>query len=116
MHIAYLTPEYPHMKISNAGGMGTSIKNLVEALAGKGHKITVFVYGQKEDGVFEEGTITFHLMKQKSYKWGGFYFYRKHLERYINDNSKGFTAVTLIFVILKTDLKNGRIDFLKKMQ
>jgi glycosyltransferase involved in cell wall biosynthesis len=111
MHIAYLTPEYPHMKISNAGGMGTSIKNLVEALAGKGHKITVFVYGQKEDGVFEEGTITFHLMKQKSYKWGGFYFYRKHLERYINDNSKGidvleapdWTGITA-FMNLKTPL------------
>jgi glycosyltransferase involved in cell wall biosynthesis len=89
MHIAYLTPEYPHNKISNGGGMGTSIKNLVEALAGIGHQITVFVYGQKEDGVFDEGTITFHLMKQKSYKWGGFYFYRKYIEKYIIDHSKG---------------------------
>ncbi|MFT6799591.1 MAG: glycosyltransferase involved in cell wall biosynthesis [Nonlabens sp.] len=88
MHIAYLTPEYPHKKISNAGGMGTSIKNLVEALAAIGHQISVFVYGQNEDRIFEEGTITFHLMKQKSYRWGGFYFYRKHLERYIKGNSK----------------------------
>lgn len=111
MHIAYLTPEYPHKKISNAGGMGTSIKNLVEALAAIGHQITVFVYGQKEDGVFEEGTITFHLIKQKSYKWGGFYFYRKHLERYIKDNSKDidvleapdWTGITA-FMNLKTPL------------
>jgi glycosyltransferase involved in cell wall biosynthesis len=111
MHIAYLTPEYPHKKISNAGGMGTSIKNLVEALAAIGHKITVFVYGQKEDGVFEEGTITFHLIAQKTYKIGGFYFYRKHLERYINDNSKDidvleapdWTGITA-FMDLKTPL------------
>lgn len=89
MHIAYLTPEYPHKKIGNGGGMGTSIKNLVEALAAIGHQITVFVYGQKEDGIFEEGTITFHLIKQKSYKLGGFYFYRKYIEKYIIDHSKG---------------------------
>jgi glycosyltransferase involved in cell wall biosynthesis len=93
MHIAYLTPEYPHKRISNAGGMGTSIKNLVEALAAIGHQITVFVYGQKEDGVFEECTITFHLIAQKTYKIGGFYFYRKHLERYIKDKSKGIDVL-----------------------
>jgi glycosyltransferase involved in cell wall biosynthesis len=111
MHIAYLTPEYPHKKISNAGGMGTSIKNLVEALAAIGHQITVFVYGQKEDGVFEEANIKFHLIAQNTYKLGGFYFYRKHLERYINDNSKGidvleapdWTGITA-FMNLKTPL------------
>jgi glycosyltransferase involved in cell wall biosynthesis len=111
MHIAYLTPEYPHKKISNAGGMGTSIKNLVEALAAIGHQISVFVYGQNEDGVFEEANIKFHLIAQKTYKLGGFYFYRKHLERYINDNSKGidvleapdWTGITA-FMNLKTPL------------
>jgi glycosyltransferase involved in cell wall biosynthesis len=93
MHIAYLTPEYPHKKISNAGGMGTSIKNLVEALAAIGHQISVLVYGQKEDCVFEEGTITFHLIAQKTYKLGGFYFYRKHIQNYIMDHSEGIEII-----------------------
>ncbi|WP_405377278.1 glycosyltransferase family 4 protein [Nonlabens sp. Asnod3-A02] len=86
MHIAYLTPEYPHEKISNGGGMGTSIKNLVEALAELGHEITVFVYGQPVDMVFVDHKITFHLIAQKKYQLGGFYFYRKHIEKYINMN------------------------------
>ncbi|MEO9953562.1 glycosyltransferase family 4 protein [Nonlabens sp.] len=86
MHIAYLTPEYPHEKISNGGGMGTSIKNLVEALVELGHEITVFVYGQPVDAVFVDHKITFHLIAQKKYQLGGFYFYRKHIEKYINMN------------------------------
>lgn len=86
MHIAYLTPEYPHEKISNGGGMGTSIKNLVESLVELGHEITVFVYGQPVDAVFVDHKITFHLIAQKKYQLGGFYFYRKHIEKYINTN------------------------------
>ncbi|WP_405369554.1 glycosyltransferase family 4 protein [Nonlabens sp. Asnod2-A12] len=86
MHIAYLTPEYPHEKISNGGGMGTSIKNLVETLVKLGHEITVFVYGQAVDAVFVDHKITFHLIAQKKYQLGGFYFYRKHIEKYINTN------------------------------
>ena len=86
MHIAYLTPEYPHEKISNGGGMGTSIKNLVEALVELGHEITVFVYGQPVDAVFVDHKITFHLIAQKKYKLGGFYFYRKYIEKYVNSN------------------------------
>lgn len=89
MHIAYLTPEYPHAKIKNGGGMGTSIKNLVEALSALDHEITLFVYGQTVDSVFQEGNITYHLIKQRTYKLGGFYFYRKFLQKYINTYSEG---------------------------
>ncbi len=32
MHIAFLTPEYPHSKVKHVAGLGTSIKNLVTAL------------------------------------------------------------------------------------
>lgn len=35
MHIAFLTPEYPHERVAHAAGIGTSIKNLVVALAQK---------------------------------------------------------------------------------
>jgi len=89
MHIAYLTPEYPHKKISNGGGMGTSIKNLVEALVALGHQVSVFVCGQPANDVFIENQITFHLLAQKKYALGGFYFYRKHLEKYIHKNAVG---------------------------
>lgn len=89
MHIAYLTPEYPHDKISHSGGMGTSVKNLVTELVKNGHEITVFVYGQSTDEVFTENGIHFHLIKQKNYRFGGFYLYRKHIEKYINTHKSG---------------------------
>lgn len=86
MHIAFLTPEYPHDKISHSGGMGTSIKNLANALVKNGHFVTVFVYGQLENSVFTHLGITFHLIAQKEYQLGGFYFYRKYIEKYVNDH------------------------------
>ena len=84
MHIAYLTPEYPHPKLSHSAGIGTSIKNLAQALAEKGHEITVFVYSQSQEAVFKEGKIEIHAITHQKYKMGGFYFYRKFLQKYIN--------------------------------
>ncbi|RMB57410.1 glycosyltransferase family 1 protein [Dokdonia sinensis] len=84
MHIAYLTPEYPHPKLGNSGGMGTSIKNLVTALVDQGHQVSLFVYGQKADEVFSENGVTFHLIRHIKYRFGGFYFYRKYIQRYLN--------------------------------
>lgn len=54
----------------------------------KGHQITIVVYGQKTQEIFEENGIHFHLIKQKKYKIGGFYFYRKNIENYINKHLK----------------------------
>ena len=88
MHIAYLTPEYPHPRLGNAGGMGTSIKNLATTIARDGHQVSIFVYGQKCDEVFNEQGITFHVIKKRTYRLGGFYFYRKHIEKYVNDNCR----------------------------
>jgi len=84
MHIAFLTPEYPHSKIKHSGGLGTSIKNLVVALVAKGVKVTVFVYGQSNSEVFEENGIIFHFISDKKYRLGKWFFYRKHLQNYIN--------------------------------
>ena len=53
MKIAFLTPEYPHARTGNSGGIGTSIKNLAESLTTLGHNVRILVYGQKEDAVFE---------------------------------------------------------------
>lgn len=86
MHIAYLTPEFPHERTGHAGGMGTSIKNLAEQVAIIGHKVSVFIYGQNRSEVFTEKGITFHKIEKINYPIGGFYFYRKHIESYINLN------------------------------
>ena len=88
MHIAYLTPEYPHLRTGHSGGMGTSIKNLVMAIVKLGHQVSVFVYGQDADIVFEEEGVCFHKIKQQQYALGGFYWYRKHIEQYVNQHAK----------------------------
>ncbi|MBE7639805.1 glycosyltransferase [Salegentibacter sp. BLCTC] len=84
MHIAFLTPEYPHPKSTPSGGLGTSIKNLAEELVKKQHRISLIVYGQETDEVFEEAGIKFHFVKQRNYNFLGWYRYRKYLESYLN--------------------------------
>jgi len=84
MHIAFLTPEYPHPKVNHSGGLGTSIKNLVVALVEKGISVTVFIYGQPQAIVFEENNVVFHLISNKKYQFAKWFFYRKYLQKYIN--------------------------------
>lgn len=84
MHIAFLTPEFPHHKVSHSGGLGTSIKNLTTALVKEGLKITVFVYGQKTQEIITENGITLHLIKNKIYIYWGWFFHRKHIQKYCN--------------------------------
>jgi len=84
MHLAFLTPEYPHSKTSPAAGIGTSIKNMVTALIAKGVKVSIFIYGQSTNEIFTEGRIKFHLIKQRKYKFLGWYLHRKFLEKYLN--------------------------------
>lgn len=83
MHIGFLTPEYPN--ISSSGGLGTSIKNLAAALVANGIKVSVFVYSQGENKKFKKNGISFHLIKHIRYKILGWYFYRKELQRYLNE-------------------------------
>lgn len=85
MHIAFLTPEYPHEKVSHAAGIGTSIKNLVMALVKEGITVSVFVYSQKNDEIFFEEGIKIHLIQHKKYKAFTWFFYRKHLQDYLNN-------------------------------
>jgi len=84
MHLGFLTPEYPHPKTNPAAGIGTSIKNMVTALTAKDVKISVFIYGQSTDEIFNEGGIKFHLIKQRKYKFLGWYLHRKFLQNYLN--------------------------------
>lgn len=84
MHIAFLTPEYPHPKVKHAAGLGTSIKNLAEALCKENIKVTLFIYSQNKEDVFEENGIVFHLIQDKNYKYLKWLWYRKYIQKYVN--------------------------------
>lgn len=85
MHIAFLTPEYPHAATGNSGGIGTSIKNLAESLTVLGHSVRILVYGQKSDAVFEEEGIIIQQIKNVKIKGLSWYFTRKKLEKIIDE-------------------------------
>lgn len=84
MKIAFLTPEYPHAKTGKSGGIGTSIKNLAVGLLAQGSTVRVLVYGQKEEGVFEDNGIIIQQIKNVKFKGLSWYLTRKKLERIIN--------------------------------
>ena len=84
MHIAFLTPEYPHPKISHSAGLGTSIKNLAVELVKNKHRVTVFVYSEDANEIFKEEGITIHKIAYKKYPVFSWYLYRKQLQKYIN--------------------------------
>ena len=84
MHIAFLTPEYPHQDLNRSGGLGTSIKNLASSLVQSGEHVTVIVYSQAEDKQFEDQGIKIHSIAKRKYTFAGWYLHRKFLQRYIN--------------------------------
>ncbi|WP_456378760.1 glycosyltransferase family 4 protein [Lutibacter sp.] len=84
MHIAFLTSEYPHPKITHSAGIGSSIKNLATELVKKQHRVTVFVYGADSNEVFEDNGITIHKIAYKKYAVLSWFLYRKYLQKYIN--------------------------------
>ncbi|CAH0334907.1 Alpha-maltose-1-phosphate synthase [Flavobacterium sp. CECT 9288] len=84
MHLAFLTSEYPHERVAHAAGIGTSIKNLVVALVQLEVKVTVIVYGQKENLILEENGVSIHMIKHKKYKMMGWFLHRKYLQSYLN--------------------------------
>lgn len=85
MKIAFLTPEYPHFKTGNSGGIGTSIKNLAIALLAEGFSVRVLVYGQKEDDFFDDNGIDIQQIKNVKFKGLSWFLTRKKLERIINE-------------------------------
>jgi glycosyltransferase involved in cell wall biosynthesis len=84
MHLAFLTSEYPHPQVNRAAGIGTSIRNLAEGLVARNSKVSLFIYGQDKNAVFEEDGITYYLIKQINYRLLGWFLYRKHIQNYIN--------------------------------
>ncbi|WP_282121842.1 glycosyltransferase family 4 protein [Algibacter mikhailovii] len=84
MRLGYITSEYPHSKVKHAAGIGTSVKNLCVALARKGNDVTVFVYHQDQDAVFVDEGVTIHALKTKRFQFATWYYYRKHIQKYVN--------------------------------
>ncbi len=82
--IAFLTSEYPHARTGSSGGIGTSIKNLAVGLLGEGCSVHVLVYGQKEEGIFDDNGITIQQIQNIKFKGFSWWLTRKKLERIIN--------------------------------
>jgi glycosyltransferase involved in cell wall biosynthesis len=85
MHIAFLTPEYPHERVQYAAGIGTSIKNLATTLVRKNVIVSVFVYGQEEETVLWEEGVKIHLIKAQKYKAFAWFWHRKYIQNYLNE-------------------------------
>lgn len=85
MKIAFLTSEYPHVKTGNAGGIGTSIKNLAIGLLAEGCSVRILVYGQKEEGVFDDNGITVQQIQNVKLKGLSWWLTRKKIEKIINN-------------------------------
>ncbi len=84
MHIAFITPEFPHPSLNKAGGLGTSIKNLAVELIKENHQVSVFVYSQNNDAIIKDNGIEIYKIAHKEYSFLGWYLYRKYLQKTIN--------------------------------
>lgn len=84
MKIAFLTPEYPHPKTGTSGGIGTSILNLALGLNLLGHSISIVVYGQDEDAVFQDNNITFYKVKNIKFKGLSLFLTQIKVEKLLN--------------------------------
>lgn len=85
MKIAFLTPEYPHAKTGSSGGIGTSIRNLAIGLLAEGCSVRVLVYGQNEEGIFDDNGITIQRIRNVKFKGLSWWLTRKKVERLINE-------------------------------
>lgn len=84
MKIAFLTPEYPHPKTGSFGGIGTSIKNLSAGLLAEGCSVRVLVYGQNEEGVFDDNGICIQQISNVKFKGLSWFLTQKKIQRIIN--------------------------------
>ena len=91
MDIAFLTPEYPHTQTGVSGGIGTSIRALALALVKLNHGVIILLYGQKQDGSFEDEGIKVECIKNVKVKGLSWWLTRKKLERIINTHHANAT-------------------------
>ncbi|TVZ53399.1 glycosyltransferase family 4 protein [Dokdonia sp. Hel_I_53] len=85
MHIAFLTPEYPHPDLAKSGGLGTSIKNIATAMAARGLQVSVIVPYQSKDFTFKDDGISIYALGKKEYLFANWYFYKKYISKKIEE-------------------------------
>jgi glycosyltransferase involved in cell wall biosynthesis len=83
MHIAFITSHFPFHNAKSVGGIGTSIKNLSDELVTLGHKVSVFVYGQKIDENLMEGGIAIFKIRNIKIKGISKYLTEKKIQKTI---------------------------------
>ena len=84
MHIAFLTPEFPHKELNHSAGLGTSIYNAALGLVAAGVKVSVIAYSQDNDKIIEFNGVKIYAIKHIKYSFFGWYFYRKRIQRFVN--------------------------------
>jgi glycosyltransferase involved in cell wall biosynthesis len=84
MKICFLTPEYPHPKTGSSGGIGTSILNLAKGLDLLGHQVSIVVYGQDKDAIFQDNGITFYKIKNIKFKGLSLFLTQRKVEKLLN--------------------------------
>ncbi len=84
MKIGFLTIEYPHPKTGSSGGIGTSILNLAKGLLLLEHEVSIIIYGQPKDEIFQENGITFYCIKNIKVKGLSLLLTQKKVEKLIN--------------------------------
>jgi len=84
MKIAFLTPEYPHDLTGKSGGIGTSIKNLAQAITEEGHEVMILVYGQRKDEVFFDENIKVIQIQNVKFKGLSWCLTRKKIQGIID--------------------------------
>jgi len=80
LHIAFVTPEYPHDSLKPSAGLGSSIKNLANGLIKSGLNVTVFVAFQNKNETLYDGGIKVISIARKGYQFFGWYLERKHIQ------------------------------------
>lgn len=86
MHIAFITPEYPHTYFHGSiGGIGTFTKNLASHLIRLNHTVTVFVHSQSKEFVLKENGVTIHFVKLKRIKGITWITNRRYFNQYVNN-------------------------------
>ncbi|NMH29479.1 glycosyltransferase family 4 protein [Flavobacterium silvaticum] len=82
--VGFITPEYPHGSVRQTAGIGTSLGNLVPELVKKGIRVILFVYGQDADEEIAEDGYILYRIKNRNYRFAGWYFNRKFLQDFIS--------------------------------
>lgn len=86
IRLGFLTPEYPHPKLGKTGGLGTSLKNLSQALSKQaGVSTVVIVYGQEKDEDFKDGAVEIISLKHQNYSYFGWYLHRRFINKRVNE-------------------------------